>query len=48
MCQPNPCSGAYLRLGEHKYLQNLVKEFAISRGYHAVIEEQILDGVERG
>jgi hypothetical protein len=29
---------------EHKYLQNLIKEFAISKGYHAVIEEQIVDG----
>lgn len=32
---------------EHKYLQNLVKEFAVSKGYHAVIEEQILDGAGR-
>lgn len=32
---------------EHKYLQNLIKEFAISKGYHAVIEEQILDGTGR-
>jgi hypothetical protein len=32
---------------EHKYLQNLIKEFAISKGYHAVIEEQILDGAGR-
>lgn len=29
---------------QHKYLQSLVKEFAISKGYHAVIEERILDG----
>jgi hypothetical protein len=32
---------------EHKYLQNLIKEFAISKGYHAVIEERILDGAGR-
>ncbi|MDP2331832.1 MAG: hypothetical protein Q8M19_14170 [Reyranella sp.] len=32
---------------EHKYLQTLIKEFAISKGYHAVIEEQILDGAGR-
>ncbi len=32
---------------EHKYLQNLIKEFAISKGYHAVIEEEILDGTGR-
>jgi hypothetical protein len=32
---------------EHKYLQNLIKEFAVSKGYHAVIEEQILDGAGR-
>lgn len=32
---------------EHKYLQNLIKEFAIGKGYHAVIEEQILDGAGR-
>lgn len=32
---------------EHRYLQNLIKEFAISKGYHAVIEEQILDGTGR-
>jgi hypothetical protein len=32
---------------EHKYLQNLIKEFALSKGYHAVIEEQILDGAGR-
>lgn len=32
---------------EHKYLQNLIKEFAISKGFHAVIEEQILDGAGR-
>jgi hypothetical protein len=32
---------------QHKYLQNLLKEFAISKGYHAVIEEPILDGAGR-
>lgn len=32
---------------EHRYLQNLIKEFAISKGYHAVIEELILDGAGR-
>lgn len=32
---------------KHKYLQNLVKEFAVSKGYHAVIEEQILEGAGR-
>lgn len=32
---------------EHKYLQNLIKEFAISKGYYAVIEEPILDGTGR-
>lgn len=32
---------------EHRYLQNLIKEFAISKGYHAVIEEEILDGAGR-
>ena len=32
---------------EHRYLQNLIKEFAISKGYHAVIEEEILGGAGR-
>ena len=32
---------------EHRYLQSLIKEFAIARGYHAVIEEPILDGAGR-
>ena len=32
---------------EHRYLQNLIKEFAISKGYHAVIEGEILDGTGR-
>lgn len=32
---------------EHRYFQNLIKEFAISKGYHAVIEEEILDGAGR-
>lgn len=32
---------------EHRYLQNLIKEFAISKGYHAVIEEEILNGAGR-
>lgn len=32
---------------EHRYLQNLIKEYSVSRGYHAVIEEQILDGAGR-
>lgn len=32
---------------EHRYLQNLIKEFAISKGYHAVIEEEILAGAGR-
>lgn len=32
---------------EHRYLQNLLKEFAISKGYHAVIEEEILEGAGR-
>ena len=29
---------------EHTYLQNLIKEFAIAQGFHAVIEESVLDG----
>jgi hypothetical protein len=29
---------------EHTYLQNLIKEFALSKGFKAVIEEPILDG----
>lgn len=32
---------------EHRYLQNLIKEFAISKGCHAVIEEEILNGTGR-
>ena len=32
---------------EHRYLQNLIKEFAISKGYHAVIEEEILESAGR-
>jgi hypothetical protein len=32
---------------EHKYLANLVKEFAQSKGFLAVIEETILDGAGR-
>lgn len=29
---------------EHRYLQSLIKEFAVSKGFHAVIEQPILDG----
>lgn len=32
---------------EHKYLQNLIREFAQSKGVHATIEERILDGAGR-
>ncbi|MEX0921414.1 MAG: hypothetical protein WDZ84_01445 [Rhodovibrionaceae bacterium] len=32
---------------EHQYLQNLIKEFAISKGFHAVVEAEILDGAGR-
>lgn len=32
---------------EHRYIQNLIKEFATSKGYHAVIEEEILGGAGR-
>jgi hypothetical protein len=30
---------------QHKYLQELVKRWAMSRGYHTVIEKPILDGL---
>jgi len=29
---------------QHTYLQNLIKEYAVTKGYHAVIEEPVLDG----
>jgi hypothetical protein len=32
---------------EHKYLQNLIKEFGQSKGFLSVIEENILDGTGR-
>lgn len=32
---------------EHRYLQSLIKEFAVSKGFHAVIEQPILDGAGR-
>jgi hypothetical protein len=30
---------------QHKYLQNLIKRWAVSKGYRATIEQQILDGM---
>jgi hypothetical protein len=30
---------------QHKYLQNLIKRWAVSKGYHATIEQPILDGM---
>jgi hypothetical protein len=30
---------------QHKYLQNLIKRWAVSKGYHTTIEQQILDGM---
>lgn len=32
---------------EHRYLQNLLREFAQSKGFHVTIEETILDGAGR-
>lgn len=44
--QSDPPEPAPLGRGgrEHRYLQSLIKEFAISKGFHAVIEQRILDG----
>jgi hypothetical protein len=37
---PSPGRGG----GQHKYLQELIRRWAVSKGYRAVIEEQILGG----